>query len=49
MAITVNNTLPNDWNENNTYHEGDLVVYAYIIYRCTQTSTNNRPDISKDY
>lgn len=49
MAITVNNTLPNDWNESNTYHEGDLVVYAYIIYRCTQTSTNNRPDISKDY
>ena len=49
MAITVNNTLPNDWNESTIYHEGDLVVYAYIIYRCTQTSTNNRPDISKDY
>lgn len=49
MPTTINRTLPNDWQPNITYHEGDLVVYAAIMYRCLQTSTNNRPDTSKEY
>ena len=49
MAITINTTLPNDWDSSITYHEGDKVTFASIIYRCKQTSINNRPDISPDY
>lgn len=49
MAITINNTLPNEWQSSTTYHEGDTVTFASIIYRCKQTSTDNRPDMSPDY
>lgn len=49
MAITINQTLPNEWQSSTTYYEGDKVTFASIIYRCKQTSTNNRPDTSPDY
>lgn len=49
MPITINKTLPKEWKDNVTYEKGDLVSYAYIIYKCQQTSLNNRPDISKEY
>lgn len=49
MPTTINRTLPNDWHDNITYNEGDLVVYDYIIYRCEQTSIDNRPDQSPEY
>ena len=49
MPTTINSALPNEWRDSTTYYEGDLVVYAQIIYKCLQTSTNNPPNISEDY
>ena len=49
MPTTINSALPNEWRSNITYYEGDLVVYAQIIYRCLQESSNNPPNISEDY
>lgn len=49
MPITINRTLPNEWDETKTYYEGDTVIWLNIIYRCLQTSVNNPPDISTDY
>ena len=49
MPITINRTLPNEWDETKTYYEGDTVIWLNIIYRCLQTSINNPPDIFTDY
>ena len=49
MPTTINNTLPNDWSSSTTYHLGDLVSYAGIIYKCLQTCTNKNPATYSDY
>lgn len=49
MPTTINNTLPNDWDNSTTYHLGDLVSYAGIIYKCLQTCTNKNPAAYSDY
>lgn len=49
MAVTPNNTLPNQWNSTITYHEGDTVMFLNVIYRCLQTSLNNIPALSGEY
>lgn len=49
MPTTINNTLPNDWDSSTTYHLGDLVSYAGIIYKCLQTCTNKNPAAYSDY
>ena len=49
MPTTINNTLPNDWDSSTTYHLGDLVSYAGIIYKCLQTCTNKNPATYSDY
>lgn len=49
MSTTVNSTLPKEWSATTTYYEGDTVVYFNIIYRCLQTSLNQRPAFSEDY
>lgn len=49
MAVTPNNTLPNQWDSTVTYHEGDTVIFLNVIYRCLQTSLNNIPATSGEY
>lgn len=49
MAVTPNNTLPNQWNSTVTYHEGDTVIFLNVIYKSLQTSLNKVPALSGDY
>lgn len=37
MSATPNNTLPNEWRENEGYNYGQTVYYAGIIYKCIQS------------
>lgn len=49
MAVTPNNTLPNQWDSTVTYYEGDTVIFLNVIYKCLQTSLNNIPALSGEY
>ena len=49
MAVTPNNTLPNQWDSTVTYYEGDTVIFLNVIYKCLQTSLNNVPALSGEY
>lgn len=50
MAITNNNTLPQEWNPATTYYYGDTVMWNNIIYKCIEgPSINNNPAIENTY